>query len=456
MGSELSESAICTGALIGEKYRLLRLLGSGAFGNVYEAEHAVVGRRYAVKVLHRTRGATRSRQRFAREARVLTRLEHENIVGLMDAGEDGAFGEYLVLEFIRGSTLRTELTAAPLQGAPRLVDIVRQLARGLAHAHAAGVIHRDLKPENVMLTSHADGRLLVKILDFGIARLCDAEEEQLTASGAALGTAAYMAPEQARGERNIDERADVYALGVMAYEALSGVRPFEGASYNETLFRILTQPHLPLCTLRPELSPALCAAIERALCKDRTERFATAEDFAQALESADIAADDATVELEPGERPAQPIASEPPAPMASSSVTPPPAASARAAAVRVSPPVMVSFAAATLLAIGLAWSVRGSVSSFGAPREPALAVSLDTATLNEAPLAASDSRRGEPPTPTPDAAASALGSSPSASAAPRSSAVPPSASASAQPRGPRTVIPQRARLPGSPYRDRGF
>jgi len=269
-------------SVLGKKYRLVRPIGRGAFGNVYEAEHAELGRRYAVKLLHGALDSERARQRFAREARLLARLDHENIVNLIDAGEEPGLGQYLVLEYIRGSTLREVMGS--FRGAPpeRLVEIVRQLARGLAHAHAAGIVHRDLKPENVMLASHADGRPLIKILDFGVARLFE-DEATITSSGAALGTAAYMAPEQARGDRDVDHRADVYAMGVMVYELLSGTRPFDGSSYNETLFQVLTKPHAPLESVRPDLPRFTCAAVERALSKERGQRFEAAEDFARAF-----------------------------------------------------------------------------------------------------------------------------------------------------------------------------
>jgi serine/threonine-protein kinase len=296
----LAQSETLAGALVDGKYRLVRLIGQGGFGSVYEAEHAQLGRRCAIKLLDRSAQSPRAHQRFARESRVLARLDHENIVSLIDAGEDPVAGQYLALEFIRGSTLRSVLDANKTEPRQRVLEIVCQLARGLGHAHALGVVHRDLKPENVMLTTHADGRLLAKILDFGVARLVAPDDEQVstTTTGAALGTAAYMAPEQARGDKDVDCRADVFALGVIVYEALSGARPFDGDSYNEILFRILTKEHVALTQLRPDLPAAFCSAIERALAKDRDERFASAEDFARALCDAHGAAVSTTLELE--------------------------------------------------------------------------------------------------------------------------------------------------------------
>lgn len=297
------------GALLGGKYRLTRRIGHGASGAVYEAEHAELGRRVAIKLLRRSVESDRARQRFAREARLLARLEHENIVNLLDAGNDAEFGHYLVLEFIRGSTLREALPS--FRGAPlrHVLEIVRQLASGLGHAHAAGIVHRDLKPENVMLTSHADGRPLLKILDFGIARLCEADDASLTTSGTALGTAAYMAPEQARGERDIDQRADVFAVGVIVYELLAGARPFDGSSYNETLFQILTKPHTPLQRMRQDLPAEVCGAVERALLKERAQRFPEIDDFSRALSTALRTSQRAseTAELETREMPLESV-----------------------------------------------------------------------------------------------------------------------------------------------------
>jgi hypothetical protein len=273
--------------VIAGKYRLVRLLGSGGMGTVFVAEHVQMRRSFALKFLRPDRSSTpRYLRRFEREAELLGRLEHENVVSLHDIGVDAADGPYLVLEYVRGITLRQELERHGVRPIERLLAVVRQVARGLAHAHALGIVHRDLKPENVMLAEHADGALLVKLLDFGVAGLRDDDAERLTLSDAALGTAAYMAPEQARGDRTLDARTDVFALGVITYEALSGVRPYAGSSYNETLFKILHRRHRPLAELRPELPPALVAAVERALEKDAEARFRSVDEFVREIESA--------------------------------------------------------------------------------------------------------------------------------------------------------------------------
>ena len=363
MGSGAVDRSALIGSLVGQKYRLVRLIGQGAFGRVYEAEHAELGRRCAIKLLHGGADSARSRQRFAREARLLARLEHENIVALSDAGEDDLHGQYLVLEFIRGTTLRDAMVSFSGAPARRVLGIVRQLSWGLGHAHAAGIVHRDLKPENVMLTTHADGTPLLKILDFGVARLCDGNEATITNTGAALGTAAYMAPEQARGDRDVDHRVDVYALGVIVYEALTGVRPFDGASYNETLFQILTKPHVALHALRRDLPVEVCDVVERALSKERTQRFDEVGDFARAFSDAlrDDTPDPASL-LETREMSGEICAPRP--------ADPSPATGARMAPSRRS--LRIALAAGILPSLAIGWilgaSIRQTPSSDASPK----------------------------------------------------------------------------------------
>jgi serine/threonine-protein kinase len=251
-------------------------------GTVFSAEHIVLGKRYALKFLRSdVLARPNAVRRFEREAGLLGRLEHENVVNLIDVGSGENGLRYLVLEFIAGHTLRRELAAGALDP-ERACKILTQVARGLSAAHEAGVIHRDLKPENIMLTQHADGSLLVKLLDFGVACLSESDEA-LTATGQAPGTAGYMSPEQARGEADLDARSDVFALGVIAYEALCGVRPYDGNSYNETLFRILNHPHTALSQRRNDLSPRVDAVVDRALAKATRDRFGSAWEFVTEL-----------------------------------------------------------------------------------------------------------------------------------------------------------------------------
>lgn len=282
-GPAPTTEGLYAGRVIQDKYRLLEHLGSGGMGTVFSAEHITLGKRYALKFLRTDAAAHESSaRRFEREARLLAKLDHENVVSLIDLGTGEQGPWYLVLEYIRGRTLRQELRAGILS-LSRLVAIVIQVARGLVAAHAAGVVHRDLKPENIMLTEHADGSLLVKILDFGVARLFESDTDSATLTGHGAGTAGYMSPEQAKGAKTIDARSDVYALGVIAYEALVGRRPHDGASYNETLFRVLNEVHAPARATRPDLPEAIEGLIDRALAKQPIDRFASPWEFAAAL-----------------------------------------------------------------------------------------------------------------------------------------------------------------------------
>lgn len=275
------------GEVVAATFRIVRLIGRGGMGTVYEVEHLRTRRALALKFLrHDREPSARAKERFEREAEALARLEHENIVGFVDIGFDETYGSYLVLEYVRGRTLRHELQECGVRSLARVLGILTQIERALSLAHRAGIVHRDLKPENVILGSHADGRMLVKVLDFGVARMCNELSNQVTVTDSAVGTAAYMSPEQARGERDIDARTDLFALAVMTYEALSGSRPHGGTSYNETLFQILHQPHRPLVEFRPDLPTEVIACIERALCKVREDRHADVASFVKELATA--------------------------------------------------------------------------------------------------------------------------------------------------------------------------
>lgn len=270
--------------VIDGRYRITRSIGAGGMGAVFEAEQLAVGRRCALKFLRAELiGRSRSAARFHREARLLGKLEHEHLTAVLDYGTYLGKSPFLVMEYLEGRTLKQvfeEQAPLPLELA---LEILLQVARGMAYVHRQQVVHRDLKPANLMLITRSDERPWVKILDFGIARDWQEVEGQLTPSGAELGTAHYMSPEQARGAKQIDPRSDVYALGAIAYEALTGARVHPGDSYNEVIFHLLTQPHRPLCEVSPTCPAAVQAMIERCLEKEPGRRYMDAGELADEL-----------------------------------------------------------------------------------------------------------------------------------------------------------------------------
>jgi endoglucanase len=271
------------GQIVGGKYRLVRYLASGGMGDVYEAQHTVVKRRFAIKLLHAELAAQReSLTRFQREAQAAGALESENVAAALDFGiaEDGS--PYIVMEYLAGDSLRTladRLRRLPLS---RAADLVVQACRGVGAAHKAGIVHRDLNPQNLFVCRREDGTDVVKVLDFGVAKL-EAIESAETRTGTILGTPAYLSPEQARGEKTVDHRTDIYGLGAVLYELLAGKKPHPGDSHNAILHHICTQPVLPLEGSQLDLPPALVDVVHRALASDPRERQESAEALAQEL-----------------------------------------------------------------------------------------------------------------------------------------------------------------------------
>lgn len=272
------------GQVIAEKYRLERLLGRGGMGEVYEARHVLVGRRFALKLLHphMAQGSS-ALSRFLREARAAGSLENPHIAAVVDFATTSDGVPFLVMEYLEGVSLARLLANEGPLPVPRAVGLLLQICRGLEAAHAAGIVHRDLKPDNLLVVKNHDGTEQLKILDFGIAKLVDEPNAQLTHSGAVLGTAFYMAPEQARGEKQIDLRVDIYALGVIAFELLSGHKPHPGDGYNAILAHILTQPPASLAGVRPGLPVGLVELVEAAMAFEPAARPRSASAWGEAL-----------------------------------------------------------------------------------------------------------------------------------------------------------------------------
>jgi len=277
------------GATLGP-WRLEHLLGEGAMARVYKARHGGDGRVSAVKVLRAKHAADAELvQRFVREARAVNAIKHENIVEVLDFGEhrapDGTTAAYQALELLEGRLLSDVCDAGPLT-LQRAVRICVQVARALAAAHDIGVVHRDIKPENIYLHG---GDELVKVLDFGMAKLLQPIGElprSGTMEGVVLGTPEYMAPEQALGLQ-VDRRADVYAVGLMLYELLTGARPFTGDTFGKLLVQITSKPVPSLPETLPAgeaVPPELAAAVHRCLAKSPDDRFPSADALADALQ----------------------------------------------------------------------------------------------------------------------------------------------------------------------------
>jgi serine/threonine-protein kinase len=276
------------GDVIEGKYELLRLLGIGGMGSVYEARHLRIGRRLALKTLHAELAKnTQVVERFLREAQAAAAIGSEHIVDITDAGETAEGVPFLVMEYLEGQDLAHIIQEqAPLDTA-WAADVALQLCQGLGAAHERGIVHRDLKPGNVFVVPRPSGPPRVKVLDFGIAKFRDAlarEIPELTASGVVMGTPFYMAPEQARGARDVDHRADVYATGVILFEMLSGQRPFQGANYNELIVRVATTEPASLLGLRPGLDGGAAAVVRKAMERERERRFQSMWELAAALE----------------------------------------------------------------------------------------------------------------------------------------------------------------------------
>ena len=268
---------------LGGTYDVERQLGAGGMGSVYLGRDRTLDRAVAIKVIAPELAATAAlRERFLREARTVARLRHPNIVAVYAAGEsEGVL--YFVMEYVPGESLRDRLARAGRYDDAGAVTALRDLARALAYAHGQGIIHRDVKPENVQLDAES-GRAM--LMDFGVAgAISGGGDERMTGTGFVVGSPRYMSPEQAAGERELDGRSDVYSLGLVGYEMFAGEPAMAGGSAASIIMRQITERPAPLVTRNDHVPPAVAAVIERALEKKPEDRWATAGDMADALES---------------------------------------------------------------------------------------------------------------------------------------------------------------------------
>jgi serine/threonine protein kinase len=267
-------------------YRVVRQLGEGSMGVVCLAEHPIMGRKVAIKLLHPLLSAEPDVvARFFNEARAINVIAHENIVEILDFGQTSGGQPYFIMELIEGEPLSEPIARGPMDAA-QVALVADQICRALGAAHAKGIVHRDLKPQNVQLVTKADGSLQVKILDFGVAKiLASAEGLQSaeTRTGLLMGTPLYMSPEQCRGSGPIDHRADIYALGVMLFEMLAGRPPFEAEGLGELFALHMFQPAPALTALAPGVPPHVAVAVMRALAKAPDDRFQSMDELRAAL-----------------------------------------------------------------------------------------------------------------------------------------------------------------------------
>ncbi|MCB9655832.1 MAG: serine/threonine protein kinase [Deltaproteobacteria bacterium] len=271
------------GTIVGGKYRLLRVIGSGGMGEVYEAEHRHTLRRVAVKLVHPWLIAVYpgGEDRFFREAQVAAKVRHPAIVDVLDAGREDEGTLYLVFELLYGENLEVALQHERIL--PRdLVRICVRVLDALSAIHAHGVVHRDIKPANIFLAKSSYGAVRVKLLDFGIAKPMENTRWGLTERGAVVGTVDYMSPEQALGEE-LDGRSDLWATSAVLFRGLAGRPPFVASNPNRVIVRLVTTDPPLIARLRPDLPQDVSEVIDRALLRDRNARWSTAEDMAQAL-----------------------------------------------------------------------------------------------------------------------------------------------------------------------------
>ena len=389
--------------MLAGKYRVERVLGAGGMGVVVAARHVELDQLVAIKFVREEAIANEDAvQRFLREARAAVKLKSEHVARVLDVGKLESGAPYMVMEFLEGSDLGKILSDRGPLPPDSAADWILQACEAVAEAHAAGIVHRDLKPENLFLASTVGGGQKIKVLDFGVSKAigggASGDMSRLTRTRAMLGSPLYMAPEQMRSSRDVDARADVWALGVVLFQLLTQRWPFEAETMPELCLKVVTEPPIPLATLRPDAPPGIGAVIERCLEKDLKRRFANAAELASALEpfvppASRVLADRARLAMGTGSggRPVVQAAGAPPFTLQSGSGSTPgtsapwgtervvtPALQSASRSRSVWPRVAVGIAAAALAgALGFLLFARGPASP-GPPRTaPVVAVAHD-------------------------------------------------------------------------------
>ncbi|NOJ78802.1 serine/threonine-protein kinase [Myxococcus xanthus] len=344
----MSRSSL-VGTVLGQKYRLRQRIGVGGMGTVYEAEQLDGGRTVAVKVLRQhLLGEPAVHARFRREAQATAGMKHPNIVEVMDFHDAPDEPPFLVMELLKGQTLKSLLKQEGLLPVGRAAAIAHQLATALVAAHHAGVVHRDIKPDNIFLVDTGTEALHVKLLDFGVARLMHEDDATAlgTEAGAWVGTPSYMAPEQIRC-RPVDGRADIYSLGACLYQMVTGQRPIDVADNVALLSAVMHQVPAPLSGVRTDVPDGFSQVVARTLEKDPATRYADSRELAQALEP--------WIHAAPVAAPQPEVASAaPPEPATTAPVPATPVAAEHAATPHTRSRLQTLLMVASALAVGLA------------------------------------------------------------------------------------------------------
>jgi serine/threonine-protein kinase len=288
MSTSEEAAPVRPGDVLADKYRVDRVLGLGGMGVVVAATHLELDKKVALKfMLPHALTVPIAIERFTREARAAVRLRSEHVAQVLDVGKLASGSPYMVMEFLEGSDLGAVLEQRGALPVVEAVDYLLQACEAVAEAHALGIVHRDLKPRNLFLTQRLDRSALVKVLDFGISKVMPklGEDHALTRTNDVMGSPSYMSPEQIKASRDVDGRTDIWGLGVILYELLSGRVPFLADTMPQLCGLVLTEPPTPLGTLKPALPASLIAVVEKCLAKKQEDRFQTVADLATALES---------------------------------------------------------------------------------------------------------------------------------------------------------------------------
>ncbi|MBK8259337.1 MAG: serine/threonine protein kinase [Polyangiaceae bacterium] len=279
----MKATELAQGTLLGDKFCIVRLLGQGGMGSVYEVEHRRTGKRCALKLLHpHVAQSNRMVARFWREVAADGKIGNPHIIQVHDAGVLSSGEPYLMMELLSGETLAERIRRKPSLGLMEICEIMGQVCEAVQAAHDAKIIHRDLKPQNLFLTTR-EGKPFVKVLDFGISKLVE-NGATLTSPGVALGTPAYMPPEQLLGWDTVDERSDIYSLGVILYECATGRRPFQTENPTQLGVRARFGKPQPVSVARPDLPESFCNLVARAMAVEKSGRFVSARELGEALD----------------------------------------------------------------------------------------------------------------------------------------------------------------------------